>query len=459
MPYPNNRVELRYFSDERRSERLSGGVPPWNWLGLKPLLGDLDALYVNLISGFELELETAQLIRQHYRRADLLRSALAHAERAAHGISRAAPTRERRRVVRVLRSAAGERGRARADGAGPDGARRDGILERHSIVSSSRSGVAASCTLPHRVSMPSSDLSRQPLGIGTGDRSGANRARARRSGPRHGSMPAIRLDAAMSGARPISPGCLPVISCPTRCARRCAPQHATWSTGVPPGSRITSAESSARRDHRHQRSALARRRDDRAGPGSGGPAPARSEGAHRRPPHAVGVAVRPHDAADDRADTRRARRRSRARRTTTPRPTGRARGSTSTPSRSSSLHGHVPRAPERRRVERAARDHARRQERRRPRRGRAHSAEGAGHSRERAASRPTGDDALRDDALRSVSEHRRARAARRLGRRADVHVATATRTTRGADRRLRRWHRISRIARERARSSHERSMG
>ena len=66
VPYPNNRVELRYFSDERRSERLSGGVPPWNWLGLKPLLGDLDALYINMISGFELELETAQLIRHHY---------------------------------------------------------------------------------------------------------------------------------------------------------------------------------------------------------------------------------------------------------------------------------------------------------------------------------------------------------------------------------------------------------
>jgi hypothetical protein len=67
VPYPNNRVELRYYSDERRSERLTGGVPPWNWLGLKPLLADLDALYINLISGFELELETAQLIRQNYR--------------------------------------------------------------------------------------------------------------------------------------------------------------------------------------------------------------------------------------------------------------------------------------------------------------------------------------------------------------------------------------------------------
>ncbi|HEY0969988.1 MAG TPA: hypothetical protein VGE02_03315 [Gemmatimonadales bacterium] len=67
VPYPNNRVELRYVSAERRSEVLSGGVPPWSWLGLKPLLADLDALYVNLISGFELDLETAQLIRQHFR--------------------------------------------------------------------------------------------------------------------------------------------------------------------------------------------------------------------------------------------------------------------------------------------------------------------------------------------------------------------------------------------------------
>lgn len=66
VPQPNNRVELRYLSAERRSEVLSGGVPPWPWLGLKPLLRGLDALYINLISGFELELETAQLIRQHF---------------------------------------------------------------------------------------------------------------------------------------------------------------------------------------------------------------------------------------------------------------------------------------------------------------------------------------------------------------------------------------------------------
>lgn len=66
VPYANNRVELRYFSDERRSEVLTGGVPGWSWLGLKPLLADLDALHVNLISGFELDLETAMLLREHF---------------------------------------------------------------------------------------------------------------------------------------------------------------------------------------------------------------------------------------------------------------------------------------------------------------------------------------------------------------------------------------------------------
>jgi hypothetical protein len=69
VPYPNNRVELRYYDDERRSEFLSGGVPGWTWFGLKPLLDSarIDALHVNLLSGWELDLETAQLLRQHYR--------------------------------------------------------------------------------------------------------------------------------------------------------------------------------------------------------------------------------------------------------------------------------------------------------------------------------------------------------------------------------------------------------
>ena len=66
VPYPNNKVTLYYQSDERRCEMLTGGVPKWHWLGLKPLLVGLDALYINLISGFELDLEVAQLIRQNF---------------------------------------------------------------------------------------------------------------------------------------------------------------------------------------------------------------------------------------------------------------------------------------------------------------------------------------------------------------------------------------------------------
>jgi len=64
---PNNRVELTYESRERRCERLTGGVPPWTWEELEPVLADIDALYVNLISGFELELATALKLRLGYK--------------------------------------------------------------------------------------------------------------------------------------------------------------------------------------------------------------------------------------------------------------------------------------------------------------------------------------------------------------------------------------------------------
>src|SRR5688500_6281671 len=69
VPYPNNRVELRYFSDERRTETLTGAVPGWSWLGLKPLLDTarVDAIYVNLLSGWELDLPTAQALRQYFK--------------------------------------------------------------------------------------------------------------------------------------------------------------------------------------------------------------------------------------------------------------------------------------------------------------------------------------------------------------------------------------------------------
>jgi sugar/nucleoside kinase (ribokinase family) len=67
VPEANNRVTLRYFSAERRSEQMRGGVPPWTWPELGPMVQDLDALYVNFISGYELTLETAQLLRRGFR--------------------------------------------------------------------------------------------------------------------------------------------------------------------------------------------------------------------------------------------------------------------------------------------------------------------------------------------------------------------------------------------------------
>ena len=67
VPVPNNRVTLHYLSAERRTERMSGGVPAWTWAELGPMVHDLDALYLNFISGFELTLGTAQALRQGFR--------------------------------------------------------------------------------------------------------------------------------------------------------------------------------------------------------------------------------------------------------------------------------------------------------------------------------------------------------------------------------------------------------
>jgi hypothetical protein len=67
VPEPNNRVTLRYQSEERRCEQMTGGVPPWTWAELGPMIRDLDAIYINFISGFEMTLETAQLLRRGFR--------------------------------------------------------------------------------------------------------------------------------------------------------------------------------------------------------------------------------------------------------------------------------------------------------------------------------------------------------------------------------------------------------
>jgi hypothetical protein len=68
VPVANNRVTLRYYQRERRCEQMSGGVPPWTWPELGPHVTDIDALYVNFISGYEMDLQTAQLLRRGFPR-------------------------------------------------------------------------------------------------------------------------------------------------------------------------------------------------------------------------------------------------------------------------------------------------------------------------------------------------------------------------------------------------------
>jgi len=65
---PNPRVKLVYQSAGRRCEGLRGGVPPWTWAELGPMVTDLDALYVNFITGFEASLETMQALRRAFHR-------------------------------------------------------------------------------------------------------------------------------------------------------------------------------------------------------------------------------------------------------------------------------------------------------------------------------------------------------------------------------------------------------
>jgi hypothetical protein len=67
VPDANNRVVLTYQTTDRRCERMSGGVPGWTWSELGPMVRDLDALYLNFISGYELSLGTAQALRQGFR--------------------------------------------------------------------------------------------------------------------------------------------------------------------------------------------------------------------------------------------------------------------------------------------------------------------------------------------------------------------------------------------------------
>jgi len=65
VPELNNRVALHYHDTSRRCERLSGGIPPWESEDLWSLARGCDALYVNFIAGWEMDLATAQGLRDN----------------------------------------------------------------------------------------------------------------------------------------------------------------------------------------------------------------------------------------------------------------------------------------------------------------------------------------------------------------------------------------------------------
>ncbi len=66
VPQGNNRVELFYQDASRRCERLTGGVPGWTWDELAPLAGECDAMYVNFIAGWELDLPTVRALSREF---------------------------------------------------------------------------------------------------------------------------------------------------------------------------------------------------------------------------------------------------------------------------------------------------------------------------------------------------------------------------------------------------------
>jgi hypothetical protein len=69
VPQPNNRSEIHYYNEEHRDELLSGRTPGWEWAELELQLRgrNLDALYVNFVSGWELDLDATTRMRAIFR--------------------------------------------------------------------------------------------------------------------------------------------------------------------------------------------------------------------------------------------------------------------------------------------------------------------------------------------------------------------------------------------------------
>jgi len=63
---PTNRVLLRYTGPDEREEHQVAEMPPWTLEELSARLVGVSALYLNLASGFELEVATAEALRPRF---------------------------------------------------------------------------------------------------------------------------------------------------------------------------------------------------------------------------------------------------------------------------------------------------------------------------------------------------------------------------------------------------------
>ena len=210
----NNRVVIRYQSASAAARCSRAACPRGAGLGLAPLVRDLDALYVNFISGFELDLPTMQLLRQHYHGPIYCDLHSLAARRPARRAPHSAPARRRGRVVPLRRPPPGERG---GDG---DCWRRDAmglaatamgagvrVPQRH--AGSARRGVLRTGRFrPTRRPSPSNSIA----GIGRGVWPIRTALVAAAPPPSAPATKAIRLDVATCGAPPISLDCSRVIS-------------------------------------------------------------------------------------------------------------------------------------------------------------------------------------------------------------------------------------------------------
>ena len=61
----NNTVELRYINEQEREERSLYPLPPFRFEDIKPFL-DVNAVFINMISGWELDLDVLRKIRQAF---------------------------------------------------------------------------------------------------------------------------------------------------------------------------------------------------------------------------------------------------------------------------------------------------------------------------------------------------------------------------------------------------------